>query len=313
LVVYTNSGSDGRSEWLIERAAKEGYELNVVHLGAGELTNRIVAEKNNPVADFIFGLNAVEYEKLKKENILMKFEPVWAKEVDMSYGDKDGYYYPIVIQPLLLAYNKDIFNEQTAPKDWTDLIKPEYKDKYAIGNLSGGTPKTVLASILVRYRDPNGVYGISDEGWEIAKAYIQNAHINQSGEDYVGNAISGERPAFMIWGSGLLQNEKERNFKFGYMTPEIGAPFVVEQVAIPAKTKKADLAKEFADWFGSAEIQAEWSAQFGSTPAHPKALEKASEEVKALMNSLKVQDIDWAFVAENLDKWVEKVELEFMK
>ena len=64
------------------------------------------------------------------------------------------------------------------------------------------------------------------------------------------------------------------------------------------------------DWFGSAKIQGEWSAKFGSTPAQPEALKAASAEVNALMTTVKPQPIDWGFVAENIDKWMEKIQLE---
>lgn len=313
LIIYTNSGSDGRGDWLKERAAQDGFTIEYVQLGGGDLANRLVAEKNNQIADLVFGLNAVEYEKLKKLDMLLKYEPAWAKEVDMTLGDKDGYYYPIVVQPLLLAYNPEFVAKEVAPKDWTDLAKPEFKDKATLLGVGGGTSKTILSSILVRYTDPNGTYGISDQGWEIIKNIIQSQHIAVDGEDFWGNAISGTRPMLMMWGSGLLQNEQSRSVDFEFMAPEVGVPYVVEQVAIFKNSKKIDLAKQFADWFGSAKIQSEWSVKFGSTPAHPDALKNSSAEVQALMAGVSPQKIDWLFVAENIDKWVEKIQLEYLK
>ena len=313
LIVYTNSGSDGRGDWLKERAAQDGFQIEYVQLGAGDLANRLVAEKNNQIADLVFGLNAVEYEKLKTQNMLLKYEPSWAKEVDMTLGDKDGYYYPIVVQPLLLAYNPEFVAKEAAPKDWTDLAKPEFKDKATLLAVNGGTCKTILASILVRYADPKGTYGISDQGWKVIKDIIQNEHIAAEGEDYWGNAVKGTRPMLMMWGSGLLQNEKTRSVDFEFMVPDVGVPYVVEEVAIFKNSKKTELAKQFADWFGSAKIQAEWSAKFGSTPAHPDALKNSSPEVKAMMAAVKPQRIDWASVATNIDKWTEKIQLEDLK
>ena len=43
------------------------------------------------------------------------------------------------------------------------------------------------------------------------------------------------------------------------------------------------------------------------------ALAKSSPEVKELMANVKPQKIDWTFVANNIDKWMEKVQLEFVK
>ena len=59
LIVYTNSGSDGRDVWLEERAAEDGFDIEVVQIAAGDLANRIVSEKNNVQADLVFGLNNV--------------------------------------------------------------------------------------------------------------------------------------------------------------------------------------------------------------------------------------------------------------
>lgn len=310
LIIYTNSGSNGRDVWLKNRAAESGYNVEAVQIQGGDLANRIIAEKNNPQADMVFGLNSIEYEKLKKENVLDQWKPSWADEVDALLGDKDGYYYPIVIQPLVNIMNADLENP---PKDYTDLVNPEWKDKYTILNFGGGTGKTLLAGLLVRYRDDNGEFGISDEGWELVKSWIQNGHMEQQGEDNVGNVISGKTPISEMWGSGVLQNQKERDYEFQIMTPEVGVPYVTEQVAMITGSEKRELAVDFANWFGSAEIQTEWMNEFGTIPCQPAALEKAPEDIKTFMDKVHSQEMDWEFVAENIDQWVEKCELEFLQ
>ena len=72
-------------------------------------------------------------------------------------------------------------------------------------------------------------------------------------------------------------------------------------------------AVEFANWFGSSETQEAWMNKFGTIPCQKAALEKAPEDVKEFIGSVHQQEMDWKFVAENLDSWVEKVELELMK
>ena len=180
-------------------------------------------------------------------------------------------------------------------------------------NFGGGTGKTILASLLVRYRDDNGEYGISHEGWDFVKSWIQNGHMEVQGEDYVGNAISGTVPITEMWGSGVLQNQTERDYKFQIMVPEVGVPYVTEQVAMITGSKKRDLAVDFANWFGSADVQAEWMKQFGTIPCQPKAVEEAPADIKEFMDQVHPQDMDWGFVAANIDQWVEKCELEFLQ
>ena len=77
IVIYTNNGSEGRDEWLINRAAEEGFNVQVVSLGASAVTERMIAEKNNPLCDVVFGLNNIEYEKLKANDLLETWKPDW--------------------------------------------------------------------------------------------------------------------------------------------------------------------------------------------------------------------------------------------
>lgn len=179
--------------------------------------------------------------------------------------------------------------------------------------MSGGTGKTVYASILSRYQDPDGELGISEEGWEIAGKFIANCHNIAEGEDSIGEVIDGTYPMDEHWASGVLTEQKERDYKFQIMTPEVGEPYVVESVAIAKGTKHHDLCVEFLNWLGSSEIQLEWSNNFGTIPCQEEALENVSEDVSELMSVLKPQELDWEFIAENIDAWVEKAELEFVQ
>ena len=311
LIVYTNSGTDGRADWATELAREQGFEITVVHMPGGDLVNRILAEKHAQIADMVWGLNALEYERLKREDLLLKYEPVWAKEVDMVLGDSEGYYYPIVVQPLVLAYNADFVPSASAPRDWTEL-GTRFPGRYQIHNLGGGTSRSILASILVRYPDSGGVLGISKQGWEMARTYLGNAHYIQEGEDYWGNLVRGDKPLLMIWGSGFVLAQKNLNRTFNVMQPEVGVPFVVEQLAVFRNSRKTELAKEYIDWFGSAEIQTRWAQKWGSTPAHPVALQAAPEDVRAFMALVKPQSIDWKQISHRLHEWVEKAELELV-
>lgn len=314
IVLYTNSGSNGRSEFLKEYAKENGFNLDIVSAGGTDITNRLLAEKNNPIADVIFGLNNMEYEKLKKENILKKFNPSWADKIPEGLSDTEGYYNAVSVTPLLAVYNTDIINGENIPKDWTDLAtNPNFTGKYFMFGTNGGTGKAVMASVVSRYKDLNGELNISDEGWEMTKKLYTNGYVERGEEDWFGNLMSGKRPILMLWGSGVIEREKANNIKLGVMKPEIGVPFVVEQIALVNKENDSEQVKKFADWLGSPEVQVKWSEKFGTAPAHPEALEKAPKEVKELVESVKIQKLDWKFISENIDSWVEKIELEFRK
>lgn len=312
LIVYTNSGSNGRQEFLEAYAKENGFDISVVTAGGTDISNRLAAEKDSPIADVVFGLNAIEYEKLKKLEIFEKYEPSWAKDVPSGLSDPEGYYNAVTVTPLIAVYNPE--KVPTVPTDWVDLAtNPIFKDKFSILNLGGGTSKTIYSSIISRYKDSNGDLGISEEGWKVAKAYFENAHLVQGDEDYYGKMMDGSIPVTMLWASGAIERAEKFNFKYDFMQPEIGIPVVVEQLAILKDTKKMEQAKKFVDWLGSVEVQAIWAEKFGTIPALPEALEKAPEANKELYSKVKVQEMDWKFISENIDSWVEKATLQYIK
>nr|CAC27792.1 putative ABC-transporter [Paenibacillus durus] len=315
LIVYTNSNSDGRGEWLIEKAKAAGFEIEIVGAGGADLTNRLIAEKNNPIADVVFGLNSMLYEILTKNDVLEPFTPEWAGEIEEGLSDPDGYYHSLVKQAILLAYNPEKFTSETAPKDWSDLWnKAEYHGLYESPTLLGQvTPRIVVSGILTRYQDPSGEYGISDEGWAEIKKFYDNGVPAVEGEDFYSKLASGQTPIGALVSGVLASKEKQYGVKSGIASPEIGVPVIVEQTAIVKGTKKRATAERFINWLGSAETQGEFAKEFNSMPANTKAAEQASEDVKKLYASIKTQTLDWAFIAENIDNWAEKIELQVLK
>ena len=96
LTVYTNSGSSGRAEWLMERAAKDGFKLTIVEEGAGAVQQRLINEGTATPCDVVFGLNAIIWNDLISRDIIAKIDaPSWADEVSAGLNDPNGYYYAI--------------------------------------------------------------------------------------------------------------------------------------------------------------------------------------------------------------------------
>lgn len=315
LIVYTNANSDGRGEWLIEKAKSANFEIELVGAGGANLTNRLIAEKNNPIADVVFGLNNMLYENLKKEKVLTKYAPKWAGEVESGLNDPEGFYHGLVKQAILLGYNPKNFTAETAPKDWTDLYKnATFKGKYEAPTLLGQiTPQLVVAGILTRYQDPKGELGISKEGWTEIKQLFDNGTRAVEGEDFYANLASGKTPLGAVVSGTLSKKEEQYKVKAGIVSPQIGVPMIVEHVAIINGTKKKATAERFVEWMGTSEVQGEFAAKFNSMPANTKAVAKANDSVKALYATLKAQPLDWQFIAGNIGKWVEKIELQIMK
>lgn len=316
LTIYTNSGSSGRADWLKERAAQDGFKLAILEEGAGAVQQRLIGEAANPICDVVFGLNAIIWNDLISRDMLVKYDaPSWADEVSAGLNDPNGYYYAIVKQAIVLAYDSNQVAPEDAPKDWTDLWTDEkFHGKYWIDSgVTGGTTRNVIAGILTRYVDPDGELGISEEGWAAIEGFYANGTLKEDGVDMYANFIDEHSPVVMgqMWSSGVSQYDATYGVKSGVARPEVGIPYAVEGVGIINGTKKLDEALKFVEWFGSAQIQGEWCEKFGTMPANEIAAAKA-DAVQQDLCSIPAQNIDWALVAANIDAWCEKIVLEYM-
>lgn len=313
LVVYTNSNGEGRGDWLTAKAAEAGFKIEIVGAGGADATNKLIAEKNNPIADVAFGLNNMYFSQIKAEGALEPYEPAWAGEVDKELGDGETYW-PLVKQAILLGYNSDKFSKDAAPRDWTDLwTKDEFKARYErVTGLGTATAQLVFAGILSRYRDDSGDLGISDEGWKQVEQYFQNGSPAVAKTDLFARIASGEVDMGQMPSSIIADREKSFNVNVETVIPSAGVPLAVEQIALVKGTKKKDEAQKFIDWFGSSDVQGEFAQKFNSMPVNKTAQAKANPDVVNFFADLKQQDIDWEFVQENMGAWVEKIELEYM-
>ena len=317
LTVYTNSGSSGRDEWLKARAAQDGYNLTIVEEGAGAVQQRLINEGEATPCDVVFGLNAIIWNDLISRGIIEAIDPPsWASEVTEGLNDPNGYYYAIVKQAILLAYDTNQVPPEEAPTDWPDLWeKEEFWGKYESQiKLTGGTTRNVLAGILTRYIDEDGELGISDEGWAAIEAFFAHGTPVEDGVDLYAQIVNPDSPVLMgqMWSSGADQYDETYGTKTGYAVPEVGVPYAVEGVALVSTSANKEEAKRFIEWFGSAQIQGEWSEEFKTMPANELAADKAPAS-QVEMCSIPAQDIDWALVAANIDAWCEKIMLEYMQ
>lgn len=315
LVVYSNSLSDGRGEWLEQAAAEEGFDLEFVEGGGGDILNRLLAEQANPIADVVFGLEESSFMALDEANLLVPYTPKWISEVpeEKVLSDK---YSPIAEDRILMVYNQDVYSESTAPNGWSDLANnEEFHQLYKIPtSLGGATDQKIVYGILVQHLDENGELGVSEEGWNEVEKFMSNGYQTPQNEDSLVNFTEGEVPISYTYSSGLPASEEEYGFTAGMINPPNGVVTTTQHVSIINKGENQDysVAQEFVDWFGSAEVQAEWAANFGTIPVIPEALESAQPRVKEIAEQTTPMQIDWEIVNEYLNDWIERIELEYM-
>lgn len=313
IVVYSPQGDELRGTWIKDKAKADlGVDIQFLCAGGGELSDRLVAEKNNPQADVVMGLAQNAMYKLKTGEILDVYEPAWAEGLPEVYRDKDGYFNSFWQTPIVIAYNPDFLSADKAPKGWEDLNKPEYNGLFGIGVTSSQTTRTYLVGMLWKYYDA-ATGEISQEGWDFLSQVYENAGTLPSSDPDIWKAFKdGEMPILPWWYGGVVSNCEKNQIPVEFVKPGSGTPVVAEAIGLVKGGKNQDGGKKFIDWFGSAEVMAAYAKEFGQAPALPEAIELCPDEVKQNAMMFTAQNIDWEVAAQNLDQWLEKIELEIM-
>ena len=246
LTVYTALENDQLGPY---KAAFEAdnptVEIAWVRDSTGVMTARLVAEKDNPRADVIWGLSASSVVLFENMGMLTGYTPKGAEALKPVFRDAKN---PAMWTGMDAYLSVVCFNtaEATkgkieAPKSWKDLTKPAYKGQIVMPNpASSGTGYLTIAAWLQ-------VMGEA-EGWKYMDALHENVAVyTHSGSAPCVQAARGER----LIGIGFDMRgatEKTKGAPIDLILPSEGAGWEMEATAIVKGTKNMDAAQKLVDW-----------------------------------------------------------------
>ena len=155
-----------------------GIKTSFQRLSTGEVATKIAEENGNPSADVWFGGTTDPYNETAAKGLLMAYDAKNASHLlSDTCRDKDGYWYGIYKGILGFMVNKEEIARLgiTAPADWDDLLKEEYKGLIWSSNPNtAGTAKLII-NTMVQMKG-------HDEAMEYFKALDKNiAQYTKSG------------------------------------------------------------------------------------------------------------------------------------
>ena len=143
-----------------------GIKTTYQRLSTGEVQAKIEEEKGNPSADVFFGGTTDPYNMLAAEGLLERYDAANASHITKAvYKHKDNLWYGIYTGILGFMYNIDELQRRglEAPKDFPDLLKPEYKGLIWLSNYNtAGTAKLVINTVVQKYGHDEGIQYLVD-------------------------------------------------------------------------------------------------------------------------------------------------------
>ena len=300
-------------------AAKYGIKLNELNPdgSSGEEIEAVKANKNNKgrQAPDVLDVGLSFGPQMVAEKLVAPYKvQTWASIPD-NVKDKDGYWYGDYYGALAFEVNTDLV--KNPPKDWADLLKPEYKGKIALA----GDPRTsnqAFLTVAAASLANGGSFSNIMPGLNFFKK------MNEVG-NFVpiiavpGTVASGETPITVRWDYNALSNRDKSagNPNIGVIIPATGVVAGVYIQAISAYAPHPNAARLYMEYLYSDEGQLLWLKGYGHPvrfndlakrnviPADLAAkLPPAASYAKAQFPSIADQEATKKATAENWDKIV---------
>ena len=267
--------------------------INWVRDSTGIITAKLLAEKDNPQADVVWGLAATSLLLMKGEGMLEAYSPAGLDKLDPKFRDGDN---PpswtgmdAWVASVCVNTVEADKNSLPMPTSWNDLTKPVYKGHVAMPNPnSSGTGFLDVSSWLQ-------IFG-EDGGWKFMDSLHENiSHYTHSGSKPCKQAAAGEVPigvSFAFRGA----KSKAAGAPLEIVVPSEGIGWDMEATAIIAGTANLEASQKLVDWSVTPKANKLYNSGYAvvAIPGIAKPVEHFPEGITDAMI-----DNDFEFAANN--------------
>ncbi len=275
--------------------------VNWVRDSTGVITAKLLAERDNPQADVIWGLAATSLLLLKSEGMLEAYAPAGVEKLNAKFVDKDTPPAWVGMDAWVAAVCVNTVESEKLgldmPTSWKDLTDPQYEGHVIMPNPnSSGTGFLDVSSWLQMFGE--------DEGWAYMDALHNNiARYTHSGSKPCKLAASGEIPigiSFAFRGA----KSKAEGAPLEIIVPSEGVGWDMEATAIVAGTDALEAAQKLVDFTVTEDAMRMYNVGYAVV-----AIDGIAEPVEHFPEGLAdaMIDNDFEFAANNrariLEEW----------
>lgn len=291
LTVYTALEADDLKRYAAEfNKHYPDIEIKWVRDSTGIVTAKLLAEKENPQADAVWGLAATSLLVLKDEAMLEPYAPQGLDKLSPKFRDQDSTPSWVGMNAWMasICFNTVEAEKHNLPKptSWEDLTKPVYNGHIVMPNpSSSGTGFLDVSSWLQLFGE--------EKGW----SYMDRLHQNISRYTHSGSkpcklAASGEAAigiSFAFRGAKL----KTKGAPIDLVFPQEGLGWDMEAAAIIKGSKNLSAAQKLMDFAVSKDANQMYNKGF-AVVAMPGVAQPVEHFPADAENRMIDNDFGWA-------------------
>ncbi len=251
VVIYTSMYEDIVDD--MQKALNEKFpnaDIEFFQGGSGTIQSKVAAEMESGRmgCDILMVAEPSYAYELKDQGVLHPFKYSDADKLAFEY-DKDGYWYPVRVCNMVLAYNPDMTDKSTIPASFKDFaMDRNMKGQLSMGDpLTSGTAYSTVVALIDKYGE--------DYLKELAQ---QNAAV-ESGSVALTKLETGECKEIMVLEESVLKKRQEEGSTLEVIYPEDGCVLIPSPIMIIDEKHSANnniaACEAIAEYYLSAEGQ----------------------------------------------------------
>jgi len=249
LTIYTAHYATEYAQAICDGMEKKypGVKCNFIRTTAQVAYQRLSQDRaaGLKIASVISSTDLSHFPKMKADGWLMKYRPRKLEQMldnYKPYNDPDDTYFVTSAGLVLITYNNQVVKDSEAPRKWTDLLEPKWKDKVSIGHPAfSGYVGTWVVQMRKMY------------GWDFfAKLEKNKPQIGRSINDTVTMLNAKERWVAAGPAATTLES-KDKGNPVSVVYPEDGAVLMISPTGILIDAPSPNAAKLHMEYLMSKE------------------------------------------------------------
>jgi len=287
--------------------AATGIQVNFIRFSSGEALARVIAEKDNPQVDLLFGGPIETFTAGVGKGVFAAYTPPTAAALPSRFKDPHGYWTAIADDPLVFMTNTAFLKEHNLqpPASWDDLLNPAYKNMLQMADArTSGTAVTRIFSIIQAHNgDENAAFAYMKKLRQNVQLYTKSGG---GGTLPIGLGQAGGGIFFIV--DALFTRQQGYDVQISFPREGIGS--AAECIALLQGAHNPDPAKKLIDWATSPDMQSLYvKEKINFLPANPQV--QPDPSMAEMLKNAKILTIDDTWAGANreriVNRWVAEV------